>query len=37
MDVEEDPGRVADQEDEDDAEEDERLTVVLVQLLRMRR
>ena len=36
MEVEDDPGDVASQEDDDDAEEDERLPVVLVQLLRVR-
>ena len=36
VEVEEDPGGVADEKDEDDAEEDERLPVVLTQLLRVR-
>ena len=36
VEVEDDPGDVASQEDDDDAEEDERLPVVLVQLLRVR-
>ena len=36
MEVEEDPGGVADEKDEDNAEKDERLPVVLTQLLRVR-
>ena len=36
MEVEDDSGDVARKEDDDDAEEDERLPVVLVQLLRVR-
>ncbi len=35
MKVKEDPGDIAKEEDDDDAEENDRLTVVLVQLLRV--